>query len=167
MVAIEHLSPRLYTTSLSRGKPHLHELRPDHPPVDQDLPETASRPCTVSIWTSPKVISSPCSADGAGEIHRRRHPLHAGETEQRHGQRVRHDLDREPYALKRCLGVVPQEFNSTGSRRCRHRRHPGGLLRYSALDRQARAEQYLTQLGLWEKRDVASRELSGGMRSGA
>ena len=22
-----------------------------------------------------------------------------------------HDLDRDPYALKRCLGVVPQEFN--------------------------------------------------------
>ncbi|MCY1539861.1 putative ABC transporter ATP-binding protein YadG [compost metagenome] len=27
-----------------------------------------------------------------------------------------------------------------------------------------RAEQYLTQLGLWEKRDSASRELSGGMK---
>ncbi|KPX66291.1 ABC transporter [Pseudomonas amygdali pv. photiniae] len=22
-----------------------------------------------------------------------------------------HDLDREPAALKRCIGVVPQEFN--------------------------------------------------------
>ncbi|MGY6361502.1 ATP-binding cassette domain-containing protein, partial [Proteus mirabilis] len=27
-----------------------------------------------------------------------------------------------------------------------------------------RAEQYLTQLGLWDKRDVPSRSLSGGMK---
>ena len=29
-----------------------------------------------------------------------------------------HDLDREPYALKRCLGVVPQEFNFNQFEKC-------------------------------------------------
>lgn len=76
-----------------------------------------------------------------------------------------HDLDRDPSALKRCLGVVPQEFNFNQFEKC-----------FDILTTQAgyygiphklakeRAEQYLTQLGLWDKRDSASRELSGGMK---
>ncbi len=76
-----------------------------------------------------------------------------------------HDLDREPGALKRCLGVVPQEFNFNQFEKC-----------FDILTTQAgyygiplklareRAEQYLTQLGLWDKRNNASRELSGGMK---
>ncbi|WP_043310635.1 ABC transporter ATP-binding protein [Pseudomonas sp. ML96] len=76
-----------------------------------------------------------------------------------------HDLDRDPSGLKRCLGVVPQEFNFNQFEKC-----------FDILTTQAgyygiplklakeRAEQYLTQLGLWDKRDSASRELSGGMK---
>ncbi|MEO4048147.1 ABC transporter ATP-binding protein [Pseudomonas sp. CAU 1711] len=75
------------------------------------------------------------------------------------------DLDRDPSGLKRCLGVVPQEFNFNQFEKC-----------FDILTTQAgyygiplklakeRAEQYLTQLGLWDKRNNASRELSGGMK---
>ncbi len=76
-----------------------------------------------------------------------------------------HDLDRDSSGLKRCLGVVPQEFNFNQFEKC-----------FDILTTQAgyygiplklakeRAEQYLTQLGLWDKRNNASRELSGGMK---
>ena len=76
-----------------------------------------------------------------------------------------HDLDRDPAGLKRCLGVVPQEFNF-------HQFEKtldivvtqAGYYGIPARIARARAEQYLTQLGLWEKRDVPSRMLSGGMK---
>lgn len=76
-----------------------------------------------------------------------------------------HDLDRQPSALKRCLGVVPQEFNFNQFEKvfdivvtqAGYYGIPRGVAR-------ERAERYLTQLGLWDKRDVASRELSGGMK---
>ncbi|ERI54064.1 ABC transporter [Pseudomonas sp. EGD-AK9] len=76
-----------------------------------------------------------------------------------------HDLDREPSALKRCLGVVPQEFNFNQFEKVFDivvtQAGYYGIPRSIA---KARAEQYLTQLGLWDKRNVASRELSGGMK---
>ena len=76
-----------------------------------------------------------------------------------------HDLDREPYALKRCLGVVPQEFNFNQFEKVFDivvtQAGYYGIPRSIAKER---AEQYLTELGLWDKRDVASRELSGGMK---
>lgn len=76
-----------------------------------------------------------------------------------------HDIDREPSKAKQCLGIVPQEFNF-------------GMFEkvFDILVTQAgyygipkkiaeqRAEKYLNQLGLWEKRDVQSRLLSGGMK---
>ncbi len=76
-----------------------------------------------------------------------------------------HDIDREPSKAKQCLGIVPQEFNF-------------GMFEkvFDILVTQAgyygipkkiaeqRAEKYLNQLGLWEKRNVASRLLSGGMK---
>lgn len=76
-----------------------------------------------------------------------------------------HDMDVEPEAAKACIGVVPQEFNfnlwepvldivvNQGGYY--------GLPRRIALER---AEKYLRQLGLWEKRAGRSRELSGGMK---
>jgi len=76
-----------------------------------------------------------------------------------------HDLDREPSALKRCIGLVPQEFNFNQFEK------PFDIVAtqagyYGIPRREARerAEQYLTELGLWDKRDVASRMLSGGMK---
>ena len=76
-----------------------------------------------------------------------------------------HDLDSDPSALKRCIGLVPQEFNFNQFEK------PFDIVAtqagyYGIPRREARerAEQYLTELGLWEKRDVASRMLSGGMK---
>ncbi len=76
-----------------------------------------------------------------------------------------HDLDRDPYALKRCLGLVPQEFNFSQFEKVfdivvTQAGYYGIPLK---LARQ-RAEYYLQQLGLWEKRDVPARMLSGGMK---
>lgn len=76
-----------------------------------------------------------------------------------------HDLDRQPAQLKRCIGVVPQEFNFNQFEK------PFDILvtqaGYYGISRAVaieRSEQYLHQLGLWEKRDVPSRMLSGGMK---
>ena len=76
-----------------------------------------------------------------------------------------HDLDRDPSGLKRCLGVVPQEFNFSQFEKvfdivvtqAGYYGIPQGVAKQ-------RAEQYLTQLGLWDKRNEAARMLSGGMK---
>ncbi|MDH5179630.1 MAG: ABC transporter ATP-binding protein [Gammaproteobacteria bacterium] len=76
-----------------------------------------------------------------------------------------HNIDTDLEAAKSCIGLVPQEFNF-------NQFEPvveivmsqGG---YYGLDRQTayqRAETYLKQLGLWEKRNSMARELSGGMK---
>ncbi|WP_263141904.1 ABC transporter ATP-binding protein [Pseudomonas sp. RIT-PI-AD] len=76
-----------------------------------------------------------------------------------------HDLDREPYALKRCLGVVPQEFNFNQFEKVFDIVvTQAGYYGIPAREAKVRAEQYLTQLGLWDKRDEQSRTLSGGMK---
>jgi len=76
-----------------------------------------------------------------------------------------HDLDQSPAALKRCIGVVPQEFNFNQFEKvfdivCTQAGYYGIAPHLARV----RAEQYLTQLGLWDKRHTASRELSGGMK---
>ncbi|MHC6224693.1 ABC transporter ATP-binding protein [Pseudomonas sp. X10] len=76
-----------------------------------------------------------------------------------------HDLDREPAALKRCLGVVPQEFNFNQFEKTFDIVvTQAGYYGIPPKLAKERAEQYLTQLGLWDKRDVPSRSLSGGMK---
>ncbi|TBU88488.1 ABC transporter ATP-binding protein [Phytopseudomonas dryadis] len=76
-----------------------------------------------------------------------------------------HDLDAQPAALKRCLGVVPQEFNFNQFEKVFDIVvTQAGYYGIPARLARERAEQYLNQLGLWDKRDVASRELSGGMK---
>ncbi|MGQ7814324.1 ABC transporter [Pseudomonas sp. A46] len=76
-----------------------------------------------------------------------------------------HDLDKEPYALKRCLGVVPQEFNFNQFEKVFDIVvTQAGYYGIPAKIAKERAERYLTQLGLWDKRNSASRELSGGMK---
>ena len=76
-----------------------------------------------------------------------------------------HDLDANPSALKRCIGVVPQEFNFNQFEKVIDIViTQAGYYGIPAREARVRAEQYLKQLGLWEKRDVASRELSGGMK---
>jgi ABC-2 type transport system ATP-binding protein len=76
-----------------------------------------------------------------------------------------HDLDRELTAAKSQLGLVPQEFNfNVFEPVVEIVANQGG---YYGIERKLaheRAEQYLRQLGLWEKRHSPARNLSGGMK---
>jgi len=76
-----------------------------------------------------------------------------------------HDIDRETEAAKACIGLVPQEFNFNMFERAADivMTQAGyyGIPRRRARER---AEKYLRQLGLWDKRHVSARELSGGMK---
>jgi ABC-2 type transport system ATP-binding protein len=76
-----------------------------------------------------------------------------------------HDLDVDPSRLKARLGLVPQELNVNGFEPVLDilvdQAGYYGIRRRTAL---ARAEQYLHQLGLWDKRSQLARRLSGGMR---
>jgi ABC-2 type transport system ATP-binding protein len=75
-----------------------------------------------------------------------------------------HDLDRELTAAKSQLGLVPQEFNfNVFEPVVEIVANQGG---YYGIERGLafeRAEEYLKQLGLWEKRHSMARNLSGGM----
>lgn len=76
-----------------------------------------------------------------------------------------HDIDQSPSQAKQCLGVVPQEFNfSMFEKVFDIMVTQAGYYGIGRTIGQQRAEKYLTQLGLWEKRDVAARLLSGGMK---
>ncbi|MGH8366784.1 MAG: ABC transporter ATP-binding protein, partial [Pseudomonas sp.] len=75
------------------------------------------------------------------------------------------DLDKSPAALKRSIGVVPQEFNFNQFEKTFDIVvTQAGYYGIPPKIAKERAEQYLTQLGLWDKRDVPSRSLSGGMK---
>ena len=76
-----------------------------------------------------------------------------------------HDLDKNPAALKRSLGVGPPEFNfNQFEKTVDIVVTQAGYYGIPAKVAKERAEQYLTQLGLWDKRDVPSRSLSGGLK---
>ena len=75
------------------------------------------------------------------------------------------DIDKDFSAAKQFIGVVPQEFNFNQFEK------PIDILITQAgyygipvETASKRAENYLKQLGLWDKRNVASRSLSGGMK---
>jgi ABC-2 type transport system ATP-binding protein len=76
-----------------------------------------------------------------------------------------HNLDRELEAAKACIGLVPQEFNfNIWEPTIEVVINQAG---YYGIDRKTatvRAEKYLKQLGLWDKRHTMSRNLSGGMK---
>jgi ABC-2 type transport system ATP-binding protein len=76
-----------------------------------------------------------------------------------------HDIDRELDAAKACIGVVPQElnFNMFETPQVIVVNQAGfyGIPRREAWHR---AEKYLKQLQLWDKRDKMARGLSGGMK---
>ncbi|HKZ72538.1 MAG TPA: ABC transporter ATP-binding protein [Steroidobacteraceae bacterium] len=76
-----------------------------------------------------------------------------------------HDIDRELEAAKSCIGVVPQElnFNQFESIETIVVNQAGfyGIPRRIAKQR---AERYLKQLQLWDKRNTIARGLSGGMK---
>lgn len=75
------------------------------------------------------------------------------------------DLDHNPGAVKSFIGLVPQEFNFNQFEPVFeivvNQAGYYGIPRSLA---QQRAETYLRQLGLWEKRREMARELSGGMK---
>jgi ABC-2 type transport system ATP-binding protein len=75
------------------------------------------------------------------------------------------DIDEDFAAAKRLIGVVPQEFNFSIFEKvqdivCQQAGYYG-IARDEAL---VRSEKYLKKLGLWDKRNVAAKELSGGMK---
>jgi ABC-2 type transport system ATP-binding protein len=76
-----------------------------------------------------------------------------------------HDLDKELSQAKCLMGVVPQEFNFNMFEKVQdvvvQQAGYYGIARDEAL---RRTEQLLKQLGLWDKRNEASRTLSGGMK---
>ena len=76
-----------------------------------------------------------------------------------------HDIDRELDRAKSCIGIVPQEinFNMFESPETIVVNQAGfyGIERGLARER---AEKYLKQLQLWEKRKGIARALSGGMK---
>lgn len=76
-----------------------------------------------------------------------------------------HNIDSELELAKLCIGLVPQEFNfnqfETVLQIVMNQAGYYGVLKKDAL---VRAEKYLSQLDLWEKRNSPARELSGGMK---
>src|SRR5579872_3896289 len=76
-----------------------------------------------------------------------------------------HDIDRELEAAKACIGIVPQEINfnmfETPFTIVVNQAGFYGIPRSTARER---AEKYLKQLQLWDRRDKMSRGLSGGMK---
>jgi ABC-2 type transport system ATP-binding protein len=75
------------------------------------------------------------------------------------------NMDTQLNKAKSYLGVVPQEVNFSFWESCMeiviNQAGYYGIPRKLAYDR---AEKYLTQLGLWEKRNDRSRTLSGGLK---
>ena len=76
-----------------------------------------------------------------------------------------HDLDRDPEAVKSCIGLVPQEFNFNQYEPVEeilvNQAGYQGVPRRPAFER---AEQLLKRLDLLEKRHTMARMLSGGMK---
>lgn len=75
------------------------------------------------------------------------------------------DVATKPSAAKKKLGVVPQEFNFNQFEKVIDILvTQAGYFGINRADAKKRAEHYLKKLGLWEKRDEKSRNLSGGMK---
>lgn len=76
-----------------------------------------------------------------------------------------HDIDKELEVAKSFLGIVPQEVNFSQFETCLeivvNQAGYYGLNRKLALER---AEHYLNQLQLWDRRKERSRTLSGGLK---
>jgi ABC-2 type transport system ATP-binding protein len=76
-----------------------------------------------------------------------------------------HDLDSDLAAAKASIGLVPQEYNFNQFEPVveilANQAGYYGIPRPLALER---AELYLNQLGLWDKRQQHARDLSGGMK---
>ena len=75
------------------------------------------------------------------------------------------DLLENPSIAKQYLGVVPQEFNFNMFEKVEDILiTQAGYFGIPAKEAKPRAKRLLTALGLWDKRNSKSRELSGGMK---
>jgi len=76
-----------------------------------------------------------------------------------------HNIDTDLEAAKACIGLVPQELNmnlfDSVLNIVVHQAGYYGINRKTAMER---AETYLTELRLWDRRHDAARSLSGGMK---
>lgn len=76
-----------------------------------------------------------------------------------------HDLDVNPEAVKSCIGLVPQEFNfNLFLPVVEVVVNQAGYYGIPRREARVRAERYLRQLDLWDRRDSEMRQLSGGMK---
>jgi ABC-2 type transport system ATP-binding protein len=76
-----------------------------------------------------------------------------------------HCIDKELVNAKTCIGLVPQEFNfSQFETPLQIVVNQAGYYGVPRKIAKVRAEKYLTQLDLWDKRNARARELSGGMK---
>ncbi|MFQ1617118.1 ABC transporter ATP-binding protein [Aeromonas veronii] len=76
-----------------------------------------------------------------------------------------YDIDSDLEQAKAQLGLVPQEFNfSQFEKVIQIVSHQAGFYGVPKAEAKIRAEKYLRQLDLWEKRDMPARTLSGGMK---
>ncbi|WP_037383578.1 ABC transporter ATP-binding protein [Serratia sp. DD3] len=76
-----------------------------------------------------------------------------------------YDIDKDIVNAKRQLGLVPQEFNFNPFETVfQIVANQAGYYGVERREAHARAEKYLNQLDLWDKRNVRARMLSGGMK---
>ena len=76
-----------------------------------------------------------------------------------------YDLDRHREAAKACIGVVPQEVNLNVFEKCWNILiNQAGYYGVTRAVANRRAEKYLKELHLWDRRDEIARTLSGGMK---
>jgi len=76
-----------------------------------------------------------------------------------------HDIDSAIEEAKACIGLVPQEINFNQFEKVEQIViNQAGYYGIPRKIARARAEKYLKELQLWEKRDQISRSLSGGMK---
>jgi len=76
-----------------------------------------------------------------------------------------HDIDRDLEAAKSCIGLVPQEINFNMFEPCfTIVVNQAGFYGIPRPLAKQRAEKYLKQLQLWDRRNSIARSLSGGMK---
>src|SRR5580704_8372612 len=76
-----------------------------------------------------------------------------------------HDIDRELETAKSCIGLVPQEINFNMFETCfTIVVNQAGFYGIPRPLAKQRAEKYLKQLQLWDRRNSIARSLSGGMK---
>lgn len=76
-----------------------------------------------------------------------------------------HDIDTDLEMAKSCIGLVPQEINFNQFETCMNIvLNQAGFYGIPRKLAKVRAEKYLKELQLWDKRDQISRSLSGGMK---